>query len=206
MYFDFLNLDLTFEQRKYVTSNSTINGNVKNYLIQNNFSDESKEFVEQMIDLAALNKATFTFDSNLNTSNSLSFNSVTEFQNYLNSRQLGGSELASTTNQNQKTASVKNWVAFPSGGVKTFITQNMTPLYSIENVNSNAFGFTLAFSWNQTSYDKSISGNTATINLYGALNYNLFFEGVGTIFTENIRICIKVNTLTGEIISSTVIP
>ena len=39
----------------------------------------------------------------------------------------------------------------------------------------------------------------------GFLNYNVFFEGIGTVYSSDKHVQIKLNTLTSNIISTTVI-
>lgn len=62
-------------------------------------------------------------------------------------------------------------------------------------------GMTIGSSWETTHFDFDVDGEVATINVYGELDYNLFMEGIGTIWTEFVHYEIKIDTLTGNDIS-----
>lgn len=162
------------------------------------------EFTEQLLNLAMVNNATFSFDNNLNSSNSLSFNTVEEFENFLNTQSKNGSEFETVQQQNEKISSSKFWIGAPFNGVKTNVKQNMSP-YSVANVTTELFGFTLFADWKQSDYSVSITNNVVTVNVYGVSSIKVFLEGIGTIYHENKHFQIKINKLTGGITSAVVI-
>ncbi|MDI1254859.1 MAG: hypothetical protein PSV16_02065 [Flavobacterium sp.] len=71
----------------------------------------------------------------------------------------------------------------------------------VVTVTSSDRGFTLAFSWEQTSSSYSVSNNVVTVDVFGKVKYNCFFNGLGTMTTITKHYRIKINKLTGEIIS-----
>ncbi|WP_108809213.1 hypothetical protein [Aquimarina spinulae] len=56
------------------------------------------------------------------------------------------------------------------------------------NVNSNISGFTFGVSYRHIASSSTVSGNTITVTTRGVLNYNVFVEGVGTVFTQNVQL------------------
>jgi len=184
--------------------------NIINYLTQNNFNNQSSQFTQELIDLAIENDSTFQFDDTIDSANSLNFDNVSDFQDYLNNIPTDGFdfEVEDDLQTNQKIAKVKLALTGVFGGVNFKIKQNMTPSYSIADVTSSEYGFTLAFSWEQANYYVNINPitNIATINISGDLHYNIFIEGVGTVWTSEIEIQVTLNMTTGTIISAIKLP
>ena len=77
--------------------------------------------------------------------------------------------------------------------------------YEVLNVNTSYAGLNLASSWEQLSYDYTISNNKATIILRGLIKYNLLIdnEGVGPIFADTKTYKMTINIYTGEALSIT---
>lgn len=198
---------LTDDQEAWYVENPNAHESIQEYVEENNYSAESEYFVTGMIETCIENGGTFVIDDSITEENSIDADNFDEFQSFLDSLPNEGIEEEYEIDGNQKTASVKVWFALPMGGTKFFVKQTTSPNYNIEDVTSNAFGVTLAFSWNQTTYDVSINETTniATVNVFGVLNYNAYFEGLGTVYSSNKHVQIKLNTLTGNIISTTVI-
>ncbi len=144
-----------------------------------------------------------TIDNSLTHDNTLpDIHNIADFNNFLVGIDTQGKDFEYIQSQpNQKTASSKFWIAGIFGGVQVNIVQNRTP-YSISDVNSNAFGFTAGFNWHQTSFDTTIAGNIVTINIFGIINYNLFVDGVGTVYSAPTHLQIKINKTNGRIISA----
>ncbi|MGQ3677462.1 hypothetical protein [Tenacibaculum discolor] len=59
---------------------------------------------------------------------------------------------------------------------------------NISNVNSHLSGFTLGVSYSHISSTHNVVGNTINVTVRGTLNYNLFVEGVGTYYKENVTL------------------
>jgi hypothetical protein len=177
-----------------------------NYLITNGFSTTSRNKINQLINVAIATNTTFTIDPTINSTNGQVFNSISSLQNYLNNQSSVGSDFEyDIQQQNQKIASTKFWIGAPYNGIKVNIKQNMNP-YSVINVTSEMFGVTLFADWNQSDFSSSILNNVVTVDVYGVSSIKIFFEGIGTIYHENQHFQIKINKLTGVIISANVIP
>jgi hypothetical protein len=186
---------------------ATTQQSIFNYLITNGFSTASKNKINQLINVAIATNTTFTIDPTVNATNGQVFNSSSSLQNYLNNQSSVGSDFEyDIQQQNQKIASTKFWIGAPYNGIKVNIKQNMTNPYSVINVTSEMFGVTLFADWNQSDFSSSILNNVVTVDVYGVSSIKIFFEGIGTIYHENQHFQIKINKLTGVIISANVIP
>ncbi len=82
-----------------------------------------------------------------------------------------------------------------SGTVTLSIRQNGTLNYNVDvsynsndtgvqatGVNSYISGVTLGVSWTQNSVSQNVNGNTIEFEVNGTLNYNIVFEGIGTVY------------------------
>lgn len=170
-----------------------------NYLIANNFSLNSINYLNQMIDFATSNGLNFSFDSTLNTSNSLSFNSISEIQNYFDSTE--GTNQAEISieqeNTNEKIAVAKLDVS-TLYDLNIKVKQKMSP-YSVMNVTSNISGMIYGIKWEQKDYSVSINGNVATVVVYGNTSVSIIQGGIGTYWTKDKYYTLKIDILTGEI-------
>jgi hypothetical protein len=176
---------------------------ILNYVISNKFSDSSTNFANQMIALAIANNSTFSFDNTLNSTNAMSFNSVTDFQKMLNDMEVIPANIAYDPGNGQVTANVKFQLTPFGGGVKIRILENVGPPRTIAEVTSITYGISLGFSWTQTGTASiTPSGNTTTIVVDGILAYNSIFASIG-IFNEMERSYqIVINNTDGTIISA----
>lgn len=69
---------------------------------------------------------------------------------------------------------------------------------SASNFNSHMSEFTLGLSYDHISSNHSVSGNTVNFTVDGVINYNIFVEGIGTIYRQNIRLEGSYNPCTGS--------
>jgi hypothetical protein len=168
------------------------------------YTQEQKEAISHLIAYCANNGSTFSIDSSVNANNSIPLNDENELNDFLNNQNDEGGEFTYEMPQpNLKISSTKLWIGV-FNGVKFNVKQNITP-YSVINVTSELFGATIFVNWHQTDYTTSISENIVTIDVYGVYSIKIFFEDVGTIYHENQHIQIKIDKLTGNIISSKLI-
>ena len=72
-------------------------------------------------------------------------------------------------------------------------------------VTSSDWGVTFSFSWEQSSYDSNTKDELTTINIYGKLKYNIFIEGIETVYTELKHFQVVVNNKTGKEVSGKII-
>lgn len=159
---------------------------------------------EELIDLAIENNATFNFDNTIDPANSLNFDNVEDFQDYLDNIPTDGFdiELEDNMQTNQKIAKCK----FQNGayGIQVKIKQNMNP-YSVADVTSNKYGFSILLDWEQTDYSVNITGSYVFIDIYGVQTTGITIDGIGLAYEDNFHYKITINKNSGTIISSTII-
>ncbi|HLP62937.1 hypothetical protein [Flavobacterium sp.] len=192
---------LTEEQYNVIAENPQM----VTYLEQNEASQESRDLILSMINLISYRGGTFVFDDTINQDNALVLGSIGEFKNFLENQNNEGSDFEYDQQLTQKIASTKFWIGAPYNGVKVNVKQHMTAPYSVENVTSELFGVTVFVDWEQSDFSVTVANNVVTVDVYGVSSIKVFFEGVGTIYHENKHFQIKINKLTGEIISAVVI-
>lgn len=59
---------------------------------------------------------------------------------------------------------------------------------SINELSSGLVGFTLGVSWEQKTTDYTLSGSKVNFTVRGYQNYNLIVEGIGTVFSQPVKI------------------
>ncbi|CAA0146624.1 hypothetical protein [Tenacibaculum maritimum] len=69
---------------------------------------------------------------------------------------------------------------------------------SASNLNSHMSGFTLGLSYDHISSSHNVSGNTINFTVNGVINYNIFVEGIGTVYKQNVRLQGSYNPCTGS--------
>lgn len=174
---------------------------ISDYLIH---IDADPILAEELIDLAIENNATFNFDNTIDPANSLNFDNVEDFQDYLDNIPTDGFdiELEDNLQTNQKIAKCK----FQNGayGIQVKIKQNMNP-YSVADVTSNKYGFSILLDWEQTDYSVNITGSYVFIDIYGVQTTGITIDGIGLAYEDNFHYKITINKNSGTIISSTII-
>ena len=144
-----------------------------------------------------------TGSGGITTSNTNQVNSIPNKQvliELIESASSEGYDFTFVQNQNTTISSVKIKL-LPWAGLLFNINQAKGLTYTVQNVTSGAYGLTLGYSWNQNDYSVSVSGNTTSVTVYGILEYTIFYEGVGTIYSEQLSYRININNRTGRIIS-----
>jgi len=90
------------------------------------------------------------------------------------------------------------------GGYEFFVklVKDANNVYKVEKVTSDEWGLTFSWSWKQNeAYTVNVTGNIITIDVEGKENYNLFLEGIGTIYKRTKTYRMKINKLTGQQLS-----
>lgn len=65
---------------------------------------------------------------------------------------------------------------------------------------STEYGLTLGvWSFTQVDYSQNTSSNVLTVEVMGLENYNVFLEGLGTVYKDRVMIRVKININTGNI-------
>lgn len=178
-----------------------------NYVISNKFSVSSTNFANQMIALAIANNSTFSFDSSVNATNAMSFNSVTDFQNFLNQNQGISQNLSQITLANLSNNYIGNYKFGIGvlGGINLEVkySSNNSGSFSVANVSSSQYG-TLFSTWTQSSYTSNFNNtnNTTRIDVYGDLGYDITLGGIGIRSHNHYHLVLVVDNTSSGVISS----
>ncbi|MCL9809203.1 hypothetical protein [Flavobacterium luminosum] len=216
-FFEFIT-KLSPEQQFFLFQNKTIFETVNEYLDKNKnpfgeYELKAVEFIKQLIDLARLNNTTFSFNNNLDASNSLSFNSVNELNTFLQDNNTNFSssfENIELPSQQNNFTSTQKFKINLLGGVKVFIKFgkeiNGKLTISPNNISSNLYGLNAFTSWlpnnNATSITELSNGNYK-VTLYGSMKQNYTIPGFnGLTIDQQIRIVMYVDSTYGDIYES----
>ena len=147
----------------------------------------------------------YTFVSHPDPSQCLSFNSVAEFQNYLqnnaNNQQADLSTPTEEINQTQKFEHAKFNLTFIGGVDVKCKLEKVNNVWNLINVTSTDYGVTLGWEWEQNDYSQSTAGNEITVVVKGEVQYNIIIDGVGVWYEQPYTFQIKINKTTGKITS-----
>lgn len=147
------------------------------------------------------------FDNTIDPNQSQSFSTVNAFQDYLatnfpqnpTSNNSTPPTIISTT---EKIVHAKFNLSFIAGvDVSCKLVKNGN-IWQLTNVTSTEYGVSFSWSWEQQDYSQSVVGNEIILICEGYVKYNIFLEGIGTIFKVRRRFEIKINNVTGTITSS----
>lgn len=196
-------LGLSFQGQEWYDNQSTeTQQSIFNYLNTNGFNTTNKNKIKNLIQVVSQTNGTFVLSPNVNSGNSQVFNNSQELTNYLNSitdSQNSTTEFTSLF-QNQKIAKFNKTVNFFTD-FSVQVSQSISP-YVIQSVASSISGNTFSITYTQTTpnngADISTNNNIVTVQFYGNLDINIFFEGIGVIHTYEITQIVKINKLTGE--------
>ncbi|MES2813039.1 MAG: hypothetical protein V4670_11260 [Bacteroidota bacterium] len=209
MFDSFISNELNQEQQRFIMFNPQISDSIKDYLFANidpqgGYKIEAMTFVKQLIDLAITNNSTFTFDSSLNATNSLSFNSVEEFQDYLTSTD--GSqilEIVEMPNQQNNYIGVYKFKLRSFGGVEVNIKiTNSNGTQSVENVTSNDYGLTIFDKWEQKEFVVNNVSGLIKINVIGVIKSEYNIDSIGFNFNQKYSLTLIIDPITSGIQSS----
>lgn len=160
-------------------------------------SKSSYTLQDQLTQIAGIEDS-FYFDKSIQQGEGLSFKNAREFQAFLSNKSRADG-MSTTSEGALKTAVFKFNLIFV-GGIIIYVKQQITP-YEILDVASSEWGVTTGFSWNQTTSDYNIVGNMAIVNIYGFLCYNIFIEGIGTVYKAAKQFQVTLNKTNGEAVS-----
>jgi hypothetical protein len=74
-------------------------------------------------------------------------------------------------------------------------------IWSVSDITSHECGITFPWTWDQSSYNKSLIGNEITVDVIGYIHYNIFVNGIGTVYKSKRHYQLKINNITGKITS-----
>jgi hypothetical protein len=132
------------------------------------------------------------------------FNSVAEFENYISHH----SESFSVLDQgDEKTLEGRVNLTFVAGvDIFVKIKKDNLNIFKVEQVTSEDWGWSLGWSWSQSTYSSSTTGDITAVEIIGKVKYNVIIEGIGTVYTQKHHYQIKFNRLTGEMLSLAKMP
>lgn len=175
------------------------------------FNTQSWDFVKDIVEMfAELGdiSSTFLFDNNINNTNSFVFETLQDLQEALETKDNNISTNSEIIQQNnsEKILSVKvvRTGIFGSGIEVSVKVQNNNNIWSIANVTSQEYGFTFGWSFSQIEYIQNTDPNNTNVTILeviGYENYNLFVEGIGTVYKDKVKIVIKINKNTGNVVN-----
>lgn len=198
---DFLE-DLTPDQLEYWNDLSPREQqNIVDYLEQ---PDTDSVFLGELIDLAISNDASFQFDNTIDTSNTLVFNTVQDFENYLETNLATLEETDFEIDaQDQRIATAK--LSYGTFGITIKVKQNMLPTYEVVNVSSIKTGLSILLSYEQTDYNVDIVGSYVNVDVYGlattGIKITVPFEANIT-FEDEVHFRVVIDKNTGHLITA----
>jgi hypothetical protein len=94
----------------------------------------------------------------------------------------------------------------PWCGIDLYINQKVGNPYTITTVGSDAYGMTVGYEWEQTTYITSVSGDVTSVKVDGLFKYVLFLEGIGSLYSKPMSFYVTINNKTGHIIAANRLP
>jgi hypothetical protein len=89
-------------------------------------------------------------------------------------------------------------VLFGGYDIKVKIKKNSSNIYEVQNVTSDEYGNTLGWSWTQSQYTVNVGSEIIQVDIWGKEKYNIFLEGIGTVYSKEQHYRIMINKLTGK--------
>lgn len=194
--------DLSPEQLEYWNDLSPrTQQNIVDYLEQ---PDTDSVFVEELMNLAIENNATFNFDNTIDSSNTLVFNTIHDFENHLETNLATLEETDFEIDaQNQRTATAK--FSYGTFGITIKVKQNMLPTYEVVNVSSVKTGLSILLSYEQTDYNVDVVGSYVNVDVEGlattGIKITVPFEANIT-FEDEVHFRVVIDKNTGHLITA----
>lgn len=156
------------------------------------------------MNLAIANDAIFQFDWSIDSSNTLVFNTVQDFENHLETNLATLEETDFEIDaQNQRIATAK--FSYGTFGISIKVKQNMFPTYEIVNVSSIKTGLSILLSYEQTDYNVDIVGSYVNVDVYGlattGIKITVPFEANIT-FENEVHFRLVIDKNTGHLITA----
>lgn len=195
------------EQKEILQANNNEAGQqVFNFLWLNNFASSKKSFIKQLIDLSILDKSTFTLNKNLNTTNSMSFSNLNELHNYLNNNYDNNTYSNNVISDNGGERLVRvgiNRMGILNTGISIDIKlKKQNNIWVFDSALSDEYAtFSTLYQWEQGSVIQNSINDILTVEIFGKESLGVNIEGIGLAYTIKSKILVKINNLTGNIIS-----
>ena len=216
---DILGSILNFEEMTWLVDNDFTAQSIYTSLLNNN-TQSNKDYLSVRIKFLMrgsdinisefqnlfLNGNSIANDKNLNSSNSIVFNSGQDFKNALISKNANLIKESSIISENGDekivSAKVKRTGIWNSGEEIRIKLKKLNNIWEFDSVTSSEYGLTLgAWTFTQIDYTKNVNNPIITVEVNGYENYNLFIEGIGTYYKDKVKIKVKINNTNGNIIS-----
>jgi hypothetical protein len=133
------------------------------------------------------------------------FSTVSGFKNYLDAINLNTTFSitpdSTATNVNNNKIETAKVILFPLMGIEIDVElqKDSTGLWNLKEVTSDEYGITITFGWEQKRFQQTVTGNEIVIDVTGVLKYNLFLEGIGTVYQQKKTYRLKVSRQSGKI-------
>jgi hypothetical protein len=122
----------------------------------------------------------YYYNSSLNPNQSLTFQSVSDFQNYLINNSVNQSadltEPATIIDPNNKIEHAKFNLTFLGGVDVSTKVEKVGNIWNLKDVTSTEYGITLGWSWEQSTFSQSNSGNETNVIVEGYVKYNILLK------------------------------
>lgn len=178
------------------------------YLMQNNWSDESSNLVTRLIEIASLNDLEYNFGTQSNINQDI--NNLNKLSTYVESIKFDVSDdtvsYNSSTNQNQIFGTTTIELS-PIIDLAIEVVLTVSPSFAIDNNNSTSYILNpvVGNTWVQNSLilkDINYSSNKALLSLVGYVNIGVSIEGLEFGIKQRRKITFLMNKTTGEICCS----
>ncbi|MFT5890623.1 MAG: hypothetical protein ACI9Y7_000716 [Dokdonia sp.] len=173
---------------------------------EENSSDGIILSLDIIMDLNALlgTNDSYIYPADVNPDDAHYFDTVDQFSEFLQNPELDLSQPLIDTDEGNRITTFR--VDYGLTNLDLFVNQILNnPIenqeYEFIEVTSELSGITIGSSWEQTAVEHVIVGNEAIITVFGSLNFNLFIESIGTIYTDVKIFELHIDINTGEPIS-----
>lgn len=145
-----------------------------------------------------------TVTSSVNSTNSIKFNSWKDFKNALDIKNSNlifeNSVISDNGSEKILSAKIKRTGIWNSGVEILVKLKKVNNIWVFDSVTSSEYGITLgAWSFTQLSYSQNTNLDKLIIEVIGYENYNIFSEGIGTIYKDKVKYTVTINNSNGTI-------
>ena len=172
----------------------------------NNFFIQNPTTTWQQFQSWFMGQNSLSLDNSVNGSNSIVFNNLQDFKASLLTKNTNlmteSSVLQDNGSEKIVSARVQRAGVFGSGEEVRIKLKKVNNVWTFDSVTSSEYGLTLGvWSFTQLDYNQNTNSNVLTVEVTGLENYNVFLEGLGTVYKDRVMIRVKININTGNIFS-----
>jgi len=183
---------------------------ITNYLTNHTYSIAAESFVYEMIDMCLANNSNFTFSNSVNPTNGLVFNSVNDFQNYLDSNSITPSfySFEAPSQQNGHKAYFRFNLTFTGGVLVTAdVVNNSNGTSTVTSASSSQTGLYVMSEWTQIGAAgiTTLQNGTVKIVVTGSVQTNAVIQAIGLKYSSTYELTMIYNPNNGILIFSSII-